>query len=49
MQTILETREGVRMPVTDNLKWLALDQEVKAGRAFYVIREEKLEIIRVRT
>ena len=46
MQTILETRTGERVPVGDNLKWLALAQEVKAGKAYYLIREEKLEIIR---
>ena len=46
MQTILETPNGDRVPVTDNLKWLSLGQEVKQGKAYYLIREEKLEIIR---
>ena len=45
---ILETREGARVPFTDNLKWLSLGQEVKEGKAYYLIREEKLEIIKVR-
>lgn len=48
MQTILENRDGSRVPVTDWLKWLALDQEVRKGKAYYLIREEKLEIIRVK-
>lgn len=46
MQTILETRDGSRVPVTSWLTWLALAQEVKEGKAYYLIREEKLEIIR---
>ena len=46
MQTILETPNGKRVPVKDWLKWLALDQQVKAGKAYYLIREEKLEIIK---
>ena len=48
MQTILETREGVRVPVRDNLKWLSLAQDVKEGKAYYLIREERLEIIKVK-
>lgn len=48
MQTILENRDGSRVPVTDWLKWLSLDQDVRAGKAYYVIREEKLEIIKVK-
>ena len=48
MQTILENRDGSRVHVTDWLKWLSLGQDVKAGKAYYVIREEKLEVIKIK-
>ena len=46
MQTILETPNGERVPVTNWLKWLSLYEEVKEGKAYFLIREEKLEIIK---
>ncbi len=43
---ILETPDGVRTQIRDNLKWLWLDLEVKAGRGYYLIKDTRLEIIR---